>query len=239
MNQPAVAKPNPRSHIVEVAVRLFAERGLDAVSVRDITSTARVNVGAISYYFGSKEGLICEIFEMLLWPLQRERLELLDRLEAEAGGRPLDLDRVLRALLEPAVRMVIGKEGFQTLLPRLMYQAYAVSRPFLDEQLSERNDQVARRFIDAFARAVPSIPYEEACWRYQIVMGGLLPFITDYPNPQRLKRLSGGRCETDNADRVIDELMAFFLPGMTAPAPAKRRRSRTKAGVGLEETLKT
>lgn len=232
MNRPKSAKSDPRSHIVEVAVRLFAEQGLDAVSVREITSAARVNVGAISYYFGSKEGLIHEIFEMLLGPVQRRRLALLDRLEEQAPDGPLDLERVLRALIEPAMEDVIGKQGPQTLLPRLMYQAYAVSRPFLDDQLSERNDQVARRFIEALARAVPGIPYEEICWRYQMVMGGLQLLITDYPYPQRLKRLSGGRCETDNADRVMEQLMAFFLQGITAPAPSKRRRRSKPSTAG-------
>src|ERR1044072_6932471 len=84
-------KSAPRNRIREVAIRLFAERGLHAVSVRDITREARANVGAISYYFGSKEGLICEIFEMLLGPVQRQRIALLDQLEAESGDGPLDL----------------------------------------------------------------------------------------------------------------------------------------------------
>src|SRR5262245_31070920 len=94
-------KQDPKSRILEVAIRLFAERGLDAVSVRDITGAARVNLGAVNYYFGSKEHLIREVFETLLGPLQRRRLALLDQLEAQAGNNPLELELVLRALIEP------------------------------------------------------------------------------------------------------------------------------------------
>lgn len=220
------SRSDPRNHIMEVAARLFAERGLDAVSVREITRAAGVNVGAISYYFGSKESLICEIFETLLGPIQRERLSRLDALEEQAGDGPLDPEQVLRALMEPPTKAVVGKQGSQVLLPRLMYQAYSVSRPFLDDQLSEENDQVAIRFIDALARALPNIPYEEACWRYSMVMGGLLNLITDYPYPQRLRRLSGGRCATDDPDRIISELVVFFLHGIAAPAPRKRGRNK-------------
>jgi AcrR family transcriptional regulator len=227
--QKSPPKQDPKSHILEVAIRLFAERGLDAVSIRDITGAARVNLGAINYYFGSKEDLIREVFETLLGPLQRRRLALLDQLEAQAGNGPLDLELVLRALIEPTVRDVIGQHGPTTYLPRLMFQAYAVSRPFLDDKLSEENDRAAKRFIDALARAVSDIPYEEICWRYYFVIGGLLQLATDGRRPHRLQRLSNGRCDTDNPDRVIEELVAFFLRGMTAPPPGKsERRNRLR-----------
>jgi len=219
-------KQDPKRLILEVAIRLFAERGLDAVSVRDITGTARVNLGSINYYFGSKEHLVREVFDTLLAPLQRRRIALLDQLEMQASDGPLELELVLRALIEPTVRDVIGKQGPQTYLPRLMYQAYAAARPFLDEKLSEQQDQVAKRFIAALARAAPDIPYEEICWRYYLVIGGFLQLISDAQMPQRLRRLSDGRCDTGNPDRVIEELIAFFVHGMTAPSPSKSDRKR-------------
>ena len=43
--------------IIETAERLFAERGYDGTSVRDIADEAGINVAMISYYFGSKEKL--------------------------------------------------------------------------------------------------------------------------------------------------------------------------------------
>lgn len=228
MNFQKKAKSDPRSHIVDVATRLFAARGIDVVSVREITSEAGVNVSAISYYFGSKEGLICEIYEMLLEPVQRRRIALLDRLEAQAGDGPVDLENVLQALIGPAIADVGGGEAPHALLPRLLYQAHAVSRPFLEDRLSERSDKVAVRFMDALARAIPGVPYEDICWRYQMVMGGLLMVAADSPYSQRLKRLSGGRCETGDPDRIVEQLMAVFLHGMGAPSaktrpPLKRR----------------
>jgi AcrR family transcriptional regulator len=49
--------------IIETAERLFAERGFDGTSVRDIADEAAVNVAMISYYFGSKEKLMEALFE--------------------------------------------------------------------------------------------------------------------------------------------------------------------------------
>jgi AcrR family transcriptional regulator len=50
--------------IIETAERLFAERGFDGTTVRDIADEAAVNVAMISYYFGSKEKLMEALFEL-------------------------------------------------------------------------------------------------------------------------------------------------------------------------------
>ncbi|GIG53862.1 TetR/AcrR family transcriptional regulator [Demequina activiva] len=53
--------PAGRERIVDAALRLFAERGHDAVSVRDIAAAANVSVGLIAHHFGSKDGLRREV----------------------------------------------------------------------------------------------------------------------------------------------------------------------------------
>jgi AcrR family transcriptional regulator len=44
--------------ILEVAETLFAEKGFDGTSIRDISKIAKINIAMISYYFGSKERLL-------------------------------------------------------------------------------------------------------------------------------------------------------------------------------------
>ena len=46
-----------RSRILSVALKLFAEQGFKKTSIRDIAKLSVCNVGAVSYYFGDKEGL--------------------------------------------------------------------------------------------------------------------------------------------------------------------------------------
>lgn len=50
-------------HILEVAEELFADKGFDGTSVRDIAGQAGVNLAMISYYFGSKEKLMASLVE--------------------------------------------------------------------------------------------------------------------------------------------------------------------------------
>jgi AcrR family transcriptional regulator len=44
--------------IIQVAEKLFAEKGFDGTSIRDIAKEAQINIAMISYYFGSKEQLL-------------------------------------------------------------------------------------------------------------------------------------------------------------------------------------
>lgn len=47
----------PRNKILLTALALFAEFGFERATVRQIAKLARVNISAISYYFGDKVGL--------------------------------------------------------------------------------------------------------------------------------------------------------------------------------------
>jgi len=51
-----------RERLLDTAERLFAERGFAATSVRDITDAAGANLGAVNYYFRSKDNLYVEVF---------------------------------------------------------------------------------------------------------------------------------------------------------------------------------
>ena len=50
-----------RENIIAAAVPLFAAKGLNGVSVRELASAAGVNLSMISYYFGGKEGLYAAV----------------------------------------------------------------------------------------------------------------------------------------------------------------------------------
>ena len=50
-----------RERILKTAVRLFAERGYEATSVRTLATKAHVNQAAINYHFKTKDGLYREI----------------------------------------------------------------------------------------------------------------------------------------------------------------------------------
>ena len=85
-----------RTRLVAAARRLFGEKGYDGASVREITSKAGANLGAVTYHFGSKEALYKEVIRVVLAPLQ-ERLVAMARDDGPAPGR---LEALLRTVFE-------------------------------------------------------------------------------------------------------------------------------------------
>ena len=85
------APSTTKDRLLDAAEELFSSRGIDATSLRAITSAAEVNLASVNYHFGSKDGLVKTVFIRRLEPLNNERLELLDALEISAAGAPSGL----------------------------------------------------------------------------------------------------------------------------------------------------
>ncbi len=52
-----------KTHIINNAIELFAEKGFEGTSIRDLAARAEVNVAMVNYYFGSKEKLFESMVE--------------------------------------------------------------------------------------------------------------------------------------------------------------------------------
>ena len=84
-----------RERILVVARELFTARGFDSVSIRDIVSAAHVNLGAVTYHFGSKEALYHAALESMADPFAARIAEL-----AAGPGAPLDrIEGIIRGAL--------------------------------------------------------------------------------------------------------------------------------------------
>jgi AcrR family transcriptional regulator len=100
----APARSAAAEQIKAVARRLFAEKGVDGVTVREIASAAgQKNHGAVGYYFGSKESLVREIIVEGAAAIDRRRNEQLDKLEADGGPR------TVREVVEVLIQGALGE----------------------------------------------------------------------------------------------------------------------------------
>ncbi|MGC8738699.1 MAG: CerR family C-terminal domain-containing protein [Candidatus Hydrogenedens sp.] len=59
-----------RLELIETAGELFANSGIDGVSIREIAEKSDVNIAAINYYFGSKENLYVETLRYVAWQVR-------------------------------------------------------------------------------------------------------------------------------------------------------------------------
>ncbi len=205
-----------KDRILQSAVRLFAARGFDVVSVRDITEDAGVNQAAINYHFGSKEGLIKTAIGVVFAPINRARIGALDEFESDGGSSPLDIAAVVNALVVPATSSLLQTDGYARYYARFSVLAYAVRHPQVDAAIAHEHDEVARRFLKALAVALPDVDFERICWCYDFAIGAIVHILLDRDRGNRLVGLSNGQCDTSDPDKITDHLVWFIVGGMKA-----------------------
>jgi AcrR family transcriptional regulator len=89
------ATTDTRDRILDAARDLFTRHGYDSVSVRDIVAAADVNLGAVTYHFGSKEALFHAAIESMAEPFAARIAEF-----AASPGTPLQrVEHIVRGAL--------------------------------------------------------------------------------------------------------------------------------------------
>ncbi|HZU64939.1 MAG TPA: TetR family transcriptional regulator [Novosphingobium sp.] len=88
-----------RAAILDAAERLFAERGYDGVSLRQIIEEAGVQMGQLQYYFPSKEGVFVSAVERRLPEVEALYAGAVADLAREAAAGQLALRHVVRAVM--------------------------------------------------------------------------------------------------------------------------------------------
>ncbi|MBL8483481.1 MAG: TetR family transcriptional regulator [Rhodocyclaceae bacterium] len=210
--------PDTPERILDAAEALFAERGVEATSMRAITQRAGANVAAVNYHFGSKEGLLQAVLRRRLDSLNARRIAQLDAAEAGAGGAArVKPHLVVQAFFAPAIALAADRTGGGQAFMRLLARSSGNPAQFLREFLAAENSAVMERFSAAFARAMPDVPPQEVLWRFHFMLGAFSYAIMGVDN---LRLLTGVDVDGEDAwARLPDRLMAFLLGGLRAPLP--------------------
>jgi AcrR family transcriptional regulator len=204
-----------KSRILDAAEALFTEHGFEATSLRQLTSAAGVNLAAVNYHFGTKEELFQAVLTRRLDPMNQERIDLLARYEREAGGQPLTCERILSAMLIPALKLARDeKRGGKDFL-RVLGRAYADPAPFIRNFLSAQYAEMIGRFKDAFQKALPHLTKQELTWRLHFVMGALSYTLAGTDALKLAAQVIPQ--EKDNDELLLQRLAPFLAAGLKAP----------------------
>jgi AcrR family transcriptional regulator len=105
----AASPATTRDRLLLAAEELFAERGIDAVSLAEITKAAGSNnTGAVHHHFGGREELLAAVVEAHRRSLDARREDLLDELGSTPPPTTLD---VVRCLVLPMVELLDEPRG--------------------------------------------------------------------------------------------------------------------------------
>ncbi len=211
--------------ILDTAERLIASKGIDGVSLRSITSEAKVNLAAVHYHFGSKEALVEKVFERRVTPLNQRRIEMLTAAELAAGDGPLPVEDVLRALIEPAIRLYQDQDSQRT-FTRMCGRIYAEQAEYVQRIFDDLFREIVVRFGTAFERALPDVPAPERSWRVHFSVGAMIHTMTD---SEKIRRFSNGLCDPSDTEQTIDQMVRFCAAGMRAEAAETREPATLEA----------
>lgn len=218
-----------KNRILDVAERLFAEQGFAATSMRTITSEAGVNLSAVNYHFGSKDGLVQAIFTRRLAPMNRERLRRLRALERRHGAS-IPLNELVDAFVAPALELSRDERGGGSRFIRLLGRSYTEPSEALQGSVRVMYQEVIESFKPAFAEALPGLDREELYWRLHFLVG-TLAYCMSGSNMMRLiatSRLS----DTHEYQRLVERLTAFLTAGLQAPPSGRSVQSSLHVASG-------
>jgi AcrR family transcriptional regulator len=96
---PSPERSERRQRLLEEAVRLVSESGLGAVTHRNVEQAAGAPHGSVTYWFGSREGLISALIDWLCDESERQARAIATPVQQQiAAGQPLDIDAIATAL---------------------------------------------------------------------------------------------------------------------------------------------
>ena len=234
MNRPARkataldTSADTKTRILDAAESLFMEHGFEATSLRQLTTAAGVNLAAVNYHFGSKEELFQAVLTRRLDPMNQERIDLLEKVEREAGGKPISVEKILSAMLIPALKLARDERRGGKNFLRLVGRAYADPAPFIRHFLSQQYVEMINRYKEAFLKALPHLSRQELTWRLHFVMGALSYTLAGTDALKLFAQVAAS--DKDNDELLLQRLAPFLVAGLKAPALADTRKLELVSG---------
>ncbi|ATE63644.1 TetR/AcrR family transcriptional regulator [Rhizorhabdus dicambivorans] len=197
-----------RLSLILAAERLFADQGLEAVSLSQVNQAAgHRNASAVHYHFGSRDGLVEAVFDHRMGLINPRRLAIMDRLAEE--GRLTELRPLVCAWVQPfAEELKPRDEG--------NYSLRFLERLLRDEPLFIRRNAI--KDLGAFW---------VTGWKVAEALEALLTYLPPQIARMRLKLLrlqviSGlaaieARGDHEMTDFQIEALIDCLVGGLTAP----------------------
>lgn len=203
------------SRIIQAAEKLFAEQGFKETTMRQITTLADVNLAAVNYHFGSKQGLIQSVAEHALTPL----CDAIDEgLASRASQDPApSLQQLLQILAAALVRVHQRNSHALAVLMRLLDHAYRPSQQELQQFIQYRYGKRVAVFLHYLRENTRTLSEREFFWRLHFLMGSVIFTLS---NMHALVALDQSASDPDaEVDAILQRMIPVISAGILAPAP--------------------
>jgi TetR/AcrR family transcriptional regulator, regulator of cefoperazone and chloramphenicol sensitivity len=203
-----------RDRILQIATELFADRGFDAVTIRDLAQRASVNVAAINYHFRSKDDLYKAVVDQAFARWARE-VVIVDM--QSSGETP---ETVIRAIVESLLDPVLLRPRRPDHIRLLGWELLRATSLAADSTTAPAFLPLVQTVASALARSAPRsapLPESDAALLAQSLIGQclLFGFARQVFPDTKVHSLH-------NVD-LVDQIVAIALAGLAAIMGQTRR----------------
>ncbi len=198
-----------KQRILDAAEALFAERGFDGVSIRQITALAGVELALANYHFGPKTELFLASIRRRADELNSARMALFAALSITPTVEGL-IDAFTRPFLEKSVHGGVGWKNYARLIAQT-----SNSPRWTQAVMSAQFDPVAEAFIGGMRQALPGADERDLYWGFQFLLGAIT---NTFAETGRIDVLSKGLCRAHELEAIYARLVPFMAAGYRALA---------------------
>jgi AcrR family transcriptional regulator len=197
-----------RDELLETAGEIFAERGFQAATGKEICERASANSAAINYYFGSMEGLYQAVLDKAWY-----RLPNVDDY-IEAAGQHADAAAKLRAVIELLVGALVGPASTAWAV-RIVAREICDPSPLIERRFGLEGHRTFG-FITSIVAEIMKLPPNDPAVMRGSVSALATPQLMLIVNPRLRERffpdLAAGEA---GVKAIVDHIVEFALGGLT------------------------
>lgn len=199
-----------RARILRSAEKIFALGGFRAMTLREVTNEAGVNLAAVNYHFGSKTNLMRALLRERFEPINRQRLQLLDEASALHAPDPVPLEEIYDALFRPLFTGIDSAPVNDNTLMQIIGRALTEPADFMRSIHKEFFAELSQRFMREIHRSCPGLSEADLQYRFFLSVSTMIGTVIEQV---RLENISGGKLDGHNLDRILQEMTAFVVAG--------------------------
>ena len=210
--------------MIAAAEKLFAESGIDGVSLRQINVAAgQKNSSAAHYHFGSKEALMLSIYNVRMESVNRRRIAAVD--EIEQNDRAGDVRALVGAIVEPIVQEIDADASGQHYI---RFMAQAIGHPQLDlvELWQQEHSGGLSRLLELLRKTLPHVPNPIFGQRFGLAFEQIVHSLADR---EKLRQSAKNTFEIDSA-LFVSNLIDCISGAMSAPVSDETREKLARLG---------
>ena len=199
-----------RQKILSATGKVFAQGGYRAMTLRQVTREAKVNLAAVNYHFGSKLNLMRALLRDRFEPINQQRQRLLNQqIEAHAPD-PVPLTTIYDTLFRPLFTGIGSASVNDTSLIQIIGRALTEPAEFMRGLHKEFFADLSKCFMDEIHRSCPELSPEQIQYRFFLSVSTMIGTVIEQV---RLETISDGKLDGKNLDKILHELTTFVVAG--------------------------